>query len=181
MTRITGIILAGGKSSRMGTDKALVLYKGKPLLEWTAELMTSICDSILISTNNSKHQYLGYETVKDIYKDVGPIGGLFSALTVSLTSANLICACDMPYLTEGLFHKILEKSNKYDAVIAALPGRKVTPTVGYYNKSVALHLEKQIKKGDLKLLNALKGLSIDQVIVKNEKILKNINYPGDIK
>ena len=76
----TGIVLAGGKSSRMGQDKALLDYQGKRLIDYAIELLTPVCSEILISTNQPGYENLGFQLIVDQYPDCGYIGGLHAAL-----------------------------------------------------------------------------------------------------
>jgi len=77
---ITGIILAGGKSSRMGKDKGWVLFRKKPLIDYAVELLGGICQSIVISANNSAYDKLGLPVYHDIIPDSGPMGGIYTCL-----------------------------------------------------------------------------------------------------
>jgi molybdenum cofactor guanylyltransferase len=78
--QITGIILAGGQSSRMGTDKAMLQIDGKTLMERAIEICKPICHEILISSNNPKHENFGFTVIPDEIKNCGPMGGIYSCL-----------------------------------------------------------------------------------------------------
>jgi molybdopterin-guanine dinucleotide biosynthesis protein A len=77
---LSGIILAGGKSSRMGQDKGLMLFRGKQMVQYSIELLNLFTSQILISSNNQEYNQFGFPVVSDIYKECGPIGGLHAAV-----------------------------------------------------------------------------------------------------
>jgi len=79
-TKITGSILAGGESRRMGTEKGLVDFRGKPMIAYAVDAFLPYCDQILISANNASYNYLGFQVVKDEFPDSGPLGGIYSCL-----------------------------------------------------------------------------------------------------
>jgi molybdopterin-guanine dinucleotide biosynthesis protein A len=82
--KITGIMLAGGNSSRMGKHKALVEYKGKKLIEWSISILKDLCDTIIISSNSKHLRNYGYEIIEDVHENIGPIGGLYAMLIADL-------------------------------------------------------------------------------------------------
>ncbi|HHH55010.1 MAG TPA: molybdenum cofactor guanylyltransferase, partial [Bacteroidetes bacterium] len=135
MKNITGIILCGGKSCRFGEDKGLCTLAGKPMIEYPLSALNSICDEILISSNDPRYDNMGYKVIKDNIKNIGPIGGIFSALQQSKTEDNLIVSCDMPFVNEKLLNYILDNKNDH-LVAAAFEGQYVEPLCSYYNKKV---------------------------------------------
>ena len=178
---VTAIILAGGKSSRMGRDKGLVLYRGKRMVEHVVEACKKLTSDILISTNNPEYSFLGYRLIPDDYKNTGPIGGMLAALKASATEDNIFCPCDMPNLHPGILQKIITKSDGESVVVAVDPTGKIYPVLGYYKKSVLPAIETQIKKGDFKLQHLLAAVNAKKVEVKDAKALSNVNYPKDLK
>ena len=178
---VTAIILAGGKSSRMGKDKGLISYKRKPLVEHVIHACTEVTSRILINTNNQDYSFLGYKLISDRYIDLGPIGGIQAALEASETKDNIICPCDMPNILAETLKTILDNKKGQMAVVAADPDGKFFPVFGYYNKSALAIIEHQINKGDYKLQNLLKKLDAKTVVVSDLRELSNINYPKDLK
>ncbi len=81
----TGIILAGGKSSRMGEDKGLVLLNGKPMIQYVIEALKGVVSDIIIISNNASYNKFGIPVYPDIIKDKGPVGGIFTGLHHSKT------------------------------------------------------------------------------------------------
>ena len=80
---ITGIVLAGGKSSRMGQEKGLAEFDGKPMIAYALEALAPLCTEILISSNSNAYNHLGYRVVPDIIANSGPMGGIYSCMLQS--------------------------------------------------------------------------------------------------
>lgn len=101
MENYTGIILAGGKSQRMGTDKWLLLLKGKPFISHIYEAMKPIFgDNIVIVSSNPEYDKYGYKRIEDLISNKGPVGGLYTALKQSKTKFNLVLSVDVPLVQQ---------------------------------------------------------------------------------
>jgi len=106
---ITGVIIAGGKSKRMGKDKLFLLFKGKTLLANAEELLENIVTDILISTNHKKLQTT-YPIINDPIKDIGPIAGIYQALQKSRTQKIIVIPVDMPLLNIEILQFLLKNT-----------------------------------------------------------------------
>ncbi len=183
---VTGIILAGGKSSRFGSNKALFEYQGKKLVEYSIQTLKPLCEKILISTNQpEKFAFTGLQTVRDTYPDCGPIGGIHACLQQSESEHHLITGCDLPWLDTRLFAHILQCSPGFQVVIPSHKGLKETMTC-YYNKTSTETLEKALQEKQYKILDAIASLKIlypvvDELDFYTEKLFANINYREDIE
>ncbi|MBU1487388.1 molybdenum cofactor guanylyltransferase, partial [bacterium] len=94
------IILAGGKSSRMGEDKALLRFEGRSLIEWVIAGLKEVGGEIIIVANEpERFKSLGLRAVKDILPDKGPLVGLYSGLLSSFSEYSFVCGTDMPFLS----------------------------------------------------------------------------------
>ncbi len=178
---LTAIILAGGKSSRMGQDKGLVNYNGKSMVEYSIEACKKITSSLIISTNNEDYASFGFPLIKDSYPNAGPMGGLEAALEYSNTEDNIVCPCDMPNIHPYLFELVLQKKSGKQAVVVTDKKGKVFPVFGYYNKSALPVIRQQIKTGNLKMLSLLKLLDAETVVSYYDDVLSNINYRKDLE
>src|SRR5258707_11145013 len=115
---VTGFVLAGGKSSRMGTDKAELSLDGRTLLEHALTTVRAVCGEALIIGSRTRYGSFGpgYE---DIFPDCGPLSGVHSALTHSQTEWNLIIAVDTPFLKPELLRYLIERASAvFDTVVA---------------------------------------------------------------
>jgi molybdopterin-guanine dinucleotide biosynthesis protein A len=176
---ITGIILSGGKSRRMGRDKGLIRFKGKLLIHYATDLMHELADEIIISTNNEDYKKLNYPTVSDNYKDVGPLGGIEAALRHSDNKINLLAPCDNPFLTKELFTLLLSKISGFDAAVPRNIDGKTEPLTACYSKDILPVIVHQIESGDYKVQNFLK--KIRTIYVDTNYRFENFNAPGDLK
>ena len=94
-----GYVLAGGRSSRMNQDKALLPFGGRPLALGIAERVKWVCGNVFLVGSRAKYSGLGFPVIEDIFADQGPLGGIHAALTHSRMPFSLIVGCDMPYLS----------------------------------------------------------------------------------
>src|SRR3989338_6940699 len=149
---MTAIILAGGESSRMGTDKAFLKIGNQPLIKRQIGVLRKIFEKIIIVTN-SLPKYRGYKGIKiisDIIPHHGPLGGIYSGLLASSSTYNFVVACDMPFINQGLIRYIIRNRDNYDIIIPKID-RKYHPLFGMYSKNCLPIIEKRIKQQRLKV------------------------------
>lgn len=190
MNRYGGIVLAGGRSTRLGTgrDKAAELLGGKMLLELAIELLSGFADDILVVGRNAEEiksidpdkQSKSISFVKDIEKNKGPLGGIFTGLVSSPLERNLVIACDMPFLTEEILQSLVDTDEGQDAVILTTGGM-VQPLVGIYGKICILPLKEYLDRGDLAVHRFLGSISTVSVDSKDESALFDIDSPDDLE
>ncbi len=178
--KITGIILAGGESTRMGQEKAFITINGVRLIDRAASILSHFCDSILISSNNRKLENLGFQLVRDEYRSIGPIAGLFSGFKAAWTDHYLVIPCDTPFVSTVLYNRILEHIDEYSAVIAGTSDDLIEPLIGYYHRSAQSVLADQIRKKDYKIQNVLKRLPTKIEIFTDKNFFMNINARSDL-
>jgi len=146
--KFTGIILAGGKSSRMGENKALLLYKGKPLITHLFEMFSGFCNEIIISTNTpEEYPFLNARKQTDFYKNIGPAAGFHAALKASCNEVNFVCSCDTPLLTKELFLFLYEKGKDFEAV-NPIHNQISEPLIGVIQKKLYRDFENEIEKNN---------------------------------
>lgn len=142
---ITGIILSGGKSSRMGQNKSFLRLGEKTVIEGVIELMKSIFNEVIIITNEPEQYYtFGLKLFEDIYKDIGPIAGIHSGLTYSNTERNFIISCDIPLMNSAMITSIINLSDDYDITVPKADGF-IQQLCGVYTKSLLPLIEQSIK------------------------------------
>ena len=141
---VTGIILAGGKSSRMGVNKALLPLKGKPIIEHTASMLKSLFPSVILITNHpEEYSFLELEAFVDVYPGRGPIAGIHSGLINSKTARNFVISCDIPLISEELIEYIVNYKTVHPITLLKAEGF-LQHLCGMYNKSLKLTAEKII-------------------------------------
>ncbi|MBK9637273.1 MAG: molybdenum cofactor guanylyltransferase [Bacteroidetes bacterium] len=131
-----GYILAGGKSSRMGTDKGLLLLKNKSLVKYVIDNLTPCVDQIFIVSSNELYEQFCLPLVPDIVLGKGPAVGIFSALEHSTVNQNFVISCDTPFLDSSLISRIFNLAKDHEICIAESMGFW-EPMVGVYSKSIS--------------------------------------------
>jgi molybdenum cofactor guanylyltransferase len=183
---MTAIILAGGQSLRMGKDKALILYLGKPLISYSIDLALNFTRNIIISSNRDELNILGFPVVHDIYPIRAPLAGIHAGLTFSDTEWNLVLGCDMPNISLQVVNYLL--SNLDEKVKLVLPEHDgyLEPLCGFYHKSLKIIIESNIKRNLLSPLDLLKSVH-DRIIKMDDTlkddisfIFKNVNARNDL-
>jgi len=182
----TGIILCGGKSSRMGQNKALLKIKDKYIISYVIEMLQPFCDEIILSTNTNELDFLGYKTVNDIFENIGPIAGIFSSLLESKNTKNVILSCDTPFVNELLIHEMFSYLHTHDVVLPELNGY-LQPMTGVFKKDIIPMINTEIQKGNnippriFEKCN-LKKLKIEaNARYYHEHLFFNINKPEDFE
>ncbi len=116
--------MAGGKSSRMGTDKSFVKLKGKPVIEHVLERVSSLgqAETLLITNRPGEYMYLKLPMYSDIVPDKGSLGGIYTAIHHSRYNHALIVACDMPFVNKALLQHMLSLREDYDVIVPVVDG-----------------------------------------------------------
>ncbi len=185
MAKYVGIILAGGKSRRMGKDKSLLDFQGRTLLQRTIDEQRKILDHVYVIGKGNEY----FENATGIYdkiEDKGPIGGLYTALCEIKTDWYLISPCDMPFLNHKDLEEIIEESKigDYDAIIAESENG-YEPLVAAYSANIFPLMQKNMDNGNY-AVRALFNQINKKYIKFNAQIFEkdiffNINYPDDYK
>ncbi|MBW6536087.1 MAG: molybdenum cofactor guanylyltransferase [Mariniphaga sp.] len=178
---ITAVILAGGKSSRMGEDKGLVIYQGKPMVQYSIDACRELASEIFISAANPEYIRFGYKLFPDNFPGCGPIGGIEAGLTAAKTPGILVCPCDMPGINPEILKRILQNSKGKNSVVATDGQGKIFPVLGWYSKTALPVIQNQIERGDFKLMALLNELRAETVVVADDEALLNVNYPHELK
>lgn len=177
-TNITGIILSGGKSSRMGTDKGLILYKDRALIEYPLQYLKPYCNEVMISANSEGYKYLGYPVIADTIKNIGPIGGINSCFEKANNEKVFITACDIPEIDEKIIQSMIDKSLHTDVVFLNLSSGKIQSLPLILNKKIYPIIQSQIQKKQYALHNLISEC-IKTVGIRSQKVLIE-EEPGNI-
>lgn len=180
-------IVAGGRSSRFGSDKTVHLLNDKPMISHVLEALSPIFQKIvIISDEAEKFRHLGLEIIPDAVKGAGPAGGINSALASSPGKRCFVFAADMPYINTEFIKYMLEIQSSSDIIIPFHDGF-YEPLHAIYSAACGEKIKKFIAGGERSLILFFKQLSIRAVTEneilrygKPEKIFKNINSLNDI-
>ena len=148
---MTGIVLAGGKSSRMGFNKAFIQFGGKRLIEVTADRLAGLFPEVLIIANNlDLYSYLGVRVIPDLIPDSGSLGGIYTGLTAAAHSRCFFAACDMPFLNADLIALLVREAEGWDVVVPRVTG-ELQPMHAVYAKTCLPFIKEAIDIGTLKI------------------------------
>jgi len=130
------IILSGGKSSRMGEDKALMKVGSKSIIELMIDKLKPFCNEIIISTNiTEKYSQFGYKVVPDKFKNSGPLAGIYSSLLETNSERNFVISCDLPLVSQNVIQKIINTNSDKEIILPVTDG-KYHQLCGIYSKSI---------------------------------------------
>ncbi len=151
MEKVTAFVLTGGRSSRMGTDKALLPFREQTLLARTLEVATAVAEKVVIVGPRERYAASG-EVVEDVYAGCGPLAGIHAALSATQTELNLVLSVDMPLMSHEFLRWLLEQAcNTSDLIVVpdALGGQQ--PLCAVYRRPVGALAEQALKSGDYKI------------------------------
>ena len=185
---IAAAIIAGGKNTRMaGKNKAFIKINNTPLIHRTIDVLEGIFDEILLVTN-SPEDFRMYRKdtciIPDIIKDIGPLGGIHSALSHTTKEAVFIVACDMPYLHTGLIRRLMEEAKKYiKSSIIPYSERGLEPLHAIYSKSSLENLNPFLDKREFSIREFLKHCDCKYIKAQDDEMSSfyNINTQLDLK
>ena len=178
---ITGVVLAGGQSSRMGKEKSVLLFKEQELIQYSLNALKPYCSTILISSNKEIHNSFSYTTISDFHHQIGPIAGIYSALKNSETDFVMVLPCDSPMVKPEFVKYLISQIKNDTKAIVPQYASHLEPLFAIYHKSVLGTIEEQINKEDYKLVNLLKKINAQLVEVQDCSCFVNINTPEDYK
>ena len=152
-TRVTGVIQAGGRSSRMGGEpKALLEVGGKRIVERVVDALGAVLDDLLLVTNTpERYAFLGLPMVPDVFAEGGALGGIYSGLRAAGGDAAFTVACDMPFLHPAIIRMVVERASEGDVVIPRTGGQLETMHA-IYGKRCLPAMEARLRAGQLKIV-----------------------------
>ncbi len=163
---ITGIILAGGKSRRMGTEKGLLKLGDKHMIEYAIEVLEKVCDQILLIENSNAYHFLGYPVYPDIFPNSGPMGGIYTGLVNSKNNLNLVLSCDMPFIKQELLKDLIANSDDKDIVVPWHGGHKYEPMCALYHKDAKSVFLEFIQQQNFKIPDTFKLLKTNKFLIE---------------
>ena len=182
--RVKGLILAGGKSSRFGSDKALALHKGKSFLERAVGLLRSVdLKPIIITRRGTDYSFLDAVVIYDQLPEKGPLGGIYSAMTVFKRTPFLILTCDMPALVPDVLSGLLYAHRTEDRItLCSSRDRGPQPFPGIYEPSIFNVVKEKIIRDDLSMRGLLQAVPARKTLEweGNPAVFCNVNYKENL-
>lgn len=183
-----GLVLLGGKSKRMKKDKSALDYHGRPQALHNYDLLSSLCDDVYVSCRTEQQNLDHLKPIKnkllpDRFLEIGPMGGLLTALKSHPKASWLVLACDLPYVSKDLLKKIIENRNSYKMATCL-----ENPDKGWPEPLCALY-EPQAYKIFMQFLSlgiecprkVLMNSSIEKLKIEDKFALQNVNTPEEFK
>ncbi|MBA7608813.1 Molybdenum cofactor guanylyltransferase [subsurface metagenome] len=172
----TAIILAGGKSSRMGTEKGMLSINDQTMLEHICKQLRGTFSQILISAGDAeKYSFAGFEIVRDKTPGQGPLMGIASALEASANEINFVVACDIPHIEMDCVRKMLTEARGADIVVPTTGDKKYEPLFAIYRKSALDAIKRTLRKGERKISEVFGKCEVKYIDLGKADWLININ------
>ena len=149
---MTGIILAGGQSRRMGSEKGLVLFNGRPFISYSIDALKPLVNRLVIVSDNAAYDIYDGERIKDRFKNVGPLAGLYSGLSASHSELNLVLSCDVPLITSALLKYLAEHIDDQHDIFQLHTDGNPLPHISIYRKTCEHKCRDLILSGEKRLL-----------------------------
>lgn len=162
---LTGIVLCGGRSSRMGRDKSALPFGDETMLDRIVRIVRNVADEVIIVGRRDQQS----STIHDAIEDQGPLAGVAAGLGASHTDLNIVVACDMPLIRPAVLEKLVSLIDDYDICVATIEGR---PSVlcGVYRSSVATEALTLFDSGErrvMRLLDRVKTKRVDAAVFRD--------------
>jgi molybdopterin-guanine dinucleotide biosynthesis protein A len=186
--RITGVVQAGGKSTRMGgAPKALMDLGGRRIVERVVAAIAPVVDDVLVVTNTPElYAFLGLPMVGDVFPDHGSLGGIYSGLSAASGDAAFTVACDMPFLSPDVVRLVTARAGEADVVIPRV-GDQLETLHAAYGKACLPAMERRLREGRLKIVgffDEVRVLQIDEAAVRcvadPAVVFMNVNTPEEL-
>ena len=180
---ITGIILAGGKSSRMGRDKGFMHWQGKPFINHVIDALKPLVNTIIIVSDHVQYDGLGDKRIKDVFPETGPLSGLYSGLLQTDTDVNLVLSCDIPLISSEILTNLLKTYIKDQNAVVCKTNTRVMPLVALYNKNCKNTCKHLLDFNERRMMRLLETLNSVTYLILNEEQaqrVKNINTNKDL-
>lgn len=188
---MSSIILAGGKSSRMGQNKCSMFLNGKRLLERTMDRLNELAEEIIVVTGKGQSPPFplpdNVKIARDFRRGKGPLMGIYSGLRTSKDNCNLVVGCDMPFLNVDLIRYMTSLARHFDAVIPKVNGL-LEPLHAIYSRKCTNVIQKVMEKEQFKIDAILEWVNVryvdeDELDLFDPEHLSlfNINTPADME
>ena len=175
-----GFVLAGGGSTRMGQDKALLPYRGTTLVEYLAWVVSRVVGSVAVIGDPERYRDVKRPVYADRRPGLGPLGGLYTALSMTPADWNVVVACDMPGISPLALRMLIEPEAKTgrNAVMAKGPSGEPEPLCAAYHRSCLALLAQAIRNKRFKMMDLIPYLRVEYRPL-DPALLVNVNTPDD--
>ncbi|MBM3992125.1 MAG: molybdenum cofactor guanylyltransferase [Planctomycetes bacterium] len=187
-TDVTGLLLCGGESRRMGRDKALLPWGERTMIDGPLDALRELASRVLLSTGRTaRYPQLGLECVLDAFPDAGPLAGLCAGLEACRTPWLAVLSCDLPLARAECLRRLLERAEEsgWDAALLELP-RGSQPLYGVYRASCRSAVRSALERGERRMVSFHGALAVGSVAAARlgpeaERSALNLNTPEDLR
>ena len=181
------IILSGGKSSRMGTNKALLKFEEKTNIQRIYEELKKFSEDIILVTNDSEsYDFLKIKMTADHFPGQGPLAGIHAGLLASPFEVNIVAACDMPFISSEVAKTMAERLGDYDAAIPVINGKQ-QPLFAAFRKGIIPDIQQCLENDELRMKHLFNRLNVCYLTEKDllldedglERVFFNMNRPEE--
>jgi molybdopterin-guanine dinucleotide biosynthesis protein A len=174
---ITGVVLAGGQSSRFGSNKALALWHGKFLIQHIRDTLASVfSDCLLITNSPEQYEFLNMPMIKDRYQNMGPLAGIHAALHHTGKPWIFVMGCDMPAVTPDVITFLCDFAKEEVEAVIPWHEKGPEPLCGLYRKTALAEIELQLKNKKAQIQELLRKVYVRKV--KEEELLAVTGGPS---
>ena len=163
---MTSIILAGGKSLRLGRSKFLEIIEDKSLVQWVVDRLAVLSTEIIIATARGEaipcSSAVEIKTVADIYPGKGPLAGIYSGLMASSSPRAIVVGCDTPFLSTGLLEYMTQTSPTFDIAVPRIKD-KVEPLCAVYSKNCLAPIQDLLERNELQIIKLFSMVKVKYV------------------
>lgn len=178
----TAIVMAGGRSSRMGTDKAMIEIDGVPLIQRLVRWLAPRFDEVLISARNpDDYAFLGHRVIADRTPDQGPLHGLACALQASAHDLHMVVPCDLPDIPLALMARLLREAANSDVVVPIDSDGRAEPLFAAYRRSALPAVQAALERGDRRMISFHRDCRVTMVPLPQGQSPANLNTPESLE
>ncbi len=177
---IMGVGLAGGNSSRMGQNKALLRVGEETFIGRAANVLQQVFENVIISANNrAAYEAVGFPVVEDVHKGCGPLAGIHAAMASAGKADIFVLSCDLPFVDVSVIERILENASGAEAIIAG-DGTGPQPLCGLYRQTCMKVIQGQLEVKEYSVLKLVQHMKGRVVVFEGEESspFLNVNTPS---
>lgn len=183
---VSAAIMAGGKSKRMGQDKAWIELDGEPLIKRVADVLAQVADEVIVVANDPRYGSLGLRVVKDRYPHGGALGGIATGVAAAAHDTVLVAACDMPFLSADVWRLLIGHIGAADVVIPRIGGEYET-LHALYTKACLPHMARALAENRLRVIaffDQVRVMAIEEPELRSVdpalRSFTNVNTPEEL-
>jgi molybdenum cofactor guanylyltransferase len=159
---LTGIVLCGGRSTRMGHDKGSLPFGGETMLTRITRIVRSLASEVIIVGRQDQVTPAGARAVHDAVEDLGPLAGIAAGLNASTTDVNIVVACDMPLINPHVLQRLVSMLEDHDACVATIDGH-ASALCGVYRSRIAPQAQALLDSGERRVMRLLDRVNTRRV------------------